>query len=118
VRAALRSIDLEPDPRTLADDDDFAFRVRLIVGPSDGPGEESFDLTVCSPAWLVAQVASKGFIDGRHLLITTIESFSEADLRAYLTKRIAGVSGETWNEVANNLARLGHWEFEDYRPKG
>jgi hypothetical protein len=28
----------------------------MIVGPRDMPGEESFDITVCSPEWLADPV--------------------------------------------------------------
>ena len=42
MRAAVRSIWLDPHPSTLsADPDDFAFTARMVVGPDDAPGEES-----------------------------------------------------------------------------
>jgi len=60
-------------------DDDFAVVVRLLVGPSDGEGEES------------------------------------AGLESYLARRVERCEGRTWEDVAEQLARLGYWEFEDYR---
>ena len=40
----MRHLSLEPDPATLPDDPAaFAVQVRLLVGPADGPGEESVD---------------------------------------------------------------------------
>ncbi len=116
MRAVLRSLDLHPDPRTLSGDPaDFAFLARMYVGPSDGPGEESFDVEVCSPERLAARVADEGFVDGRHIVITTLDAYSEAGLRSFLVRRVGNVSGERWRDVAEKLARLGHWEFEDYR---
>lgn len=46
MRAALKSIGFQPEPSTLsADPAEFSFLARLIIGPSDSPGEESFDVT-------------------------------------------------------------------------
>lgn len=94
---------------------EFAFLARLYVGPSDGPGEESFDVQVCSPEWLAARCAEQGFVDGRHMVVTSLDRFSEAGLRSFLTRRVENQSGDTWHEVAAKVARLGLWEFEDYR---
>lgn len=49
MRAALKSIVFQPEPSTIsADPAEFSFLARLIIGPSSAPGEESFDVTVCS----------------------------------------------------------------------
>jgi hypothetical protein len=115
VRAVVRSVHLDPDPPDLrADPTEFLLLARLMVGPSDGPGEESFDVTVCTPEWLAQRCAGEGFVDGLHTVVTTVESFTERGLRSFLTRRVENVSGETWREVADKVARLGHWEFEDY----
>ena len=112
----MRSLHLDPDPRELPDDPAaFTFLARLYVGPSDGPGEESFDVQVCSPEWLSRRCASDGFVDGRHTVVTTVDAYTDAGLRSFLTRRVENVSGDTWGEVAEKVARLGYWEFEDYR---
>jgi len=49
MRADIRSLVLEPDPRTLPEDPaEFAFLATLSVGPSEGPGEETFGVNVLS----------------------------------------------------------------------
>jgi hypothetical protein len=69
MRAVLRHLLLSPDPRTLPGDPaEFAFGVQLLVGPADGPGEESFDLTVCSPEWLAGRCRSGELVNGLHQL--------------------------------------------------
>jgi pimeloyl-ACP methyl ester carboxylesterase len=68
VRAKLKSLDFDPDPVTLPGDPaEFSFLARLIVGPPDSPGEESFDITVCTPEWL-AQACNRvgGIYDPPH----------------------------------------------------
>ena len=66
MRAQLRSLDLEPDPATRSGDpSEFAVRARMIVGQPDTPGEESFDITVCTREWLVGQCRAQGGIYSR-----------------------------------------------------
>lgn len=111
----MRSVHLDPDPRELPSDPaEFAFLARLYVGPSDRPGEESFDVQVCSPEWLSRRCERDGYVDGRHLVVTTVDAYSEQGLRSFLVGRVESASGGTWREVAEKVARLGYWEFEDY----
>ncbi len=49
MRPELRSLDFDPDPTTFSSEpSEFSFLPRVIVGPSDGPGEESFDGSLCA----------------------------------------------------------------------
>jgi hypothetical protein len=116
MRAALRGIWFDPQPATLpADPASFAFLTRLIVGPSDADGEESFDVTVASPDWLAARCREAGgILDGRHHLIVDPGTFDQAKLRDWLTQRVQAAQADSWPDLAAILARLGHWEFEDY----
>lgn len=118
MRAAIRSIDLDPDPRQLpADPAEFLLLARRYVVPSDGPGEESFDVEVCTPEWLAQRCTTEVFDNGSHKFITTIDTFSETALRLALTRLVENASGTTWHEVAEKLARFGLCEFEDYSAK-
>ncbi len=115
MRAALKSVDLEPDPATLPGDPaEFSLLARMILGPSDGPGEESLDVTVCSPEWL-AQAARGGFYDARHHVVVDFDAFDQNALHRWLAERVQSVQADTWAEIGERLARLGHWEFEDYQ---
>lgn len=115
MRPSLKSLDLEPDPATLPSDPaEFAVRARMIVGPDDGPGEESFDITVCTPEWL-SRAADSGFYDARHHVVVNLDAFDSAALRRWLAKRVESVQADTWSEIADRISRLGYWEFEDYR---
>ena len=117
VLASLRSVDLQPEPSTLPPDaEEFCFLARVYAGPADGPGEESFDVTVCSPEWLAARCRDGGFFDARHHLVVDVERFDQGALVAWLGKRVQAVSGDNWKQVGEKLGRLGFWEFEDYRP--
>ena len=92
-------------------DDDYRFTLQVIVGPDDSDGEESFDITVCSPKWLARKTEESGILSGRHHLIVT----DYAKLVPYLEKFIDDCEGESWTVITDELGRLGHWEFEDYK---
>jgi hypothetical protein len=118
VRAALKSLHLEPDPATMpAEPAAFSTLARLTVGPADAPGEESFDVTVCTPEW-VAEACRKvgGIYDARHHLVVNLDDFDQRALHAWLAARVQEVDADSWEQVAERLSRLGYWEFEDYRP--
>jgi hypothetical protein len=89
--------------------------VRVMAGASDGPGEESFDVHVCTPTWLQREVARTGFILGRHLLIVNV--WDAATIVNTLTGLFSSISGERWSDIAQELSRIGFWEFEDYRQR-
>lgn len=115
MRAVLKSLDLEPDPSTLPGDPaEFSLLARMIVGPPDTPGEESFDVTVCTPEWL-SRAAGGGLYDARHHVVVNLESFDTNALREWLARRVESVQADTWKEIGERLGRLGYWEFEDYR---
>ena len=116
MRAALRSVQFDPDPRELpADPAKFSFLVTMTVGPAGGAGEETFSVQVCTPEWLAKRCQSEGYVDGRHIIVTSIGGYSEHGLRSFLTKRVEQVTAETWRDVAEKVSRIGYWEFEDYQ---
>ena len=117
MRAVLKSLDLDPDPSTLPDDpSDFALLARMIVGPPDTPGEESFDVTVCSPQWLAKTCREVGGIyNARHHLVVSIDDFDVRVLRAWLAARVREDEADTWSQIGERLGRLAYWEFEDCR---
>jgi hypothetical protein len=92
---------------------DDSATVSFFIGPAGGRGEESFDVTVCTPRWLTRELERVGRpIIGRHLLIV-----DRIDLRRdieYLTATFQQFRAETWPELGAKLARIGGWEFEDY----
>lgn len=86
----------------------------MLVGPVDGPGEESFDVLVCTPAWLARIASEEGPQIGRHRLI--LEYLDLRIAEAFLRRQVERLEAPTWNELAAKLSRLGYWEFEDYQP--
>jgi len=117
VRATIRSLmslDADDLDGWVPESEAWALGLQILAGPDDGPGEESFDLTVCSLAWLTERVRRDGVYDGRHHLI--VEWYDWPKIRALVERRVQQCDGATWRDVAEKLARFGYWEFEDYQP--
>jgi hypothetical protein len=51
---------------------------------------------------------------GRHRLI--VEHLDLPLAEQFLSDQIERLDEPSWPELAAKIARLGHWEFEDYRP--
>ncbi|SKB10102.1 Imm8 family immunity protein [Aeromicrobium choanae] len=107
---------LNPTPQTFpADPAGFALNARVIVGPSDAEGEESFDVHVCTPEWLATACdRAGGMYSARHHLVVNFDDFDQRKIRDWLVARIQAVEAETWSELCERIGRLGYWEFEDY----
>lgn len=93
--------------------DDFFVNIRLLIGPSDGPGEESFDVIVCTPKWIERECQKYGVVVGRHRFIVACYDFDL--IETTIRKLITGTAGDSWQKVAEKIARYAYWEFEDYK---
>lgn len=117
MRVAIRTITtIEGDPLeqiALVDAANASHWIRILAGPEGEAGEESFDLNVCTPPWLQAEVARSGPIVGRHLLI--VERWDAETVVRSLRQLFMAVEADDWSAVAQRLGRIGYWEFEDYQ---
>jgi hypothetical protein len=94
--------------------DNFGILLQLMVSPKNGKGEESFDIMVCTPQWLIRNYQKSDMIFGRHYLI--VFEYDYPKIYDKLKEYIGGIEGDTWNEIALKIGRIGKWEFEDYQP--
>ena len=117
MRAVLRGIELDPDPRSLpAEPEGFHFLLRILVGPDDSEGRDLFDLIVCSTQWVSQKCEAEGFFPGFHHLIVRAEDYDERKLRSLVEAWVNRQEGSTWEEIVQKLRLLGSWEFEGYQP--
>ena len=93
--------------------DNFGFLLQAMIGPAGQEGEEAFDILVWTPAWLQRKYTATEIILGRHYLI--VFRYDYQDLTSYIATFAEQCTGESWRDVAQQLSRLGKWEFEDYR---
>jgi hypothetical protein len=96
------------------DPERFCVSVRAMVGPNHGEGEESFDINVCTPKWLAGVCQSEGFVVGRHYLIVC--KYDVAYIKKLIAELVEKCEGDSWQDVAERVSRIGYWEFEDYKP--
>jgi len=117
VRASLRRLH-SPDIPDLEsyhpESNSFGFLLQAMFGPENGDGEESFDMIVCTPGWVVRELAQKEIIVGHQHLI--LNEYDITKIRSFLVEYGCRCVGSTWQEVAAKLSRIGRWEFEDYAP--
>ena len=89
----------------------FCVLVQAMFGPENADGEESFDVMVCNQKW-VEQKTAEGYFSSRYHLVVT--HFDITEIEAYLESSAKECVGESWDEVAKKLGKIGKWEFEDY----
>jgi len=92
--------------------DNFGFLLQAMIGPAGQEGEESFDIVVCTPEWLKWNHTTEVVL-GRHHLI--VFEYNYERLTGYIAAYAEECTGESWQEIAQLLGRLGKWEFEDYQ---
>ncbi len=116
IRAELKSI-LCPGEANLDfsayrpdDPESFSCTLQLLVGGPDDAGAESFQLTLCTPQWLIDHYAEEDIIVGKSLLI--VFDFNYPRIVQWLNRYIERCTGETWAEVARRVSYIGNWEFE------
>jgi hypothetical protein len=96
------------------EDDNFGFTLRAMIGPLGEEGEESFEITVCTPKWLIEKYRPSDVLLGLHKLI--VFKYDYPRVRGFIEKFLMRCSGSTWEEVGQKVSLLGRWEFEGYRP--
>ena len=96
------------------DPNNFGLSVRLMIGPENSAGAESFDILVCTPDWIKHQYGEERAVWGRHILIVLEYDFYQ--IKAEIDRYIESCTGDNWVAIAQQLSRMGAWEFEDYVP--
>jgi hypothetical protein len=109
----MASPDLSVESFLPADLECFSVPFRVLLGPHGGEGEESFDFSICSPAWIENRCRKDGFVIGRHLIV--VPSYEVTKIVEVIEKIVRSISGESWEEVGLKFSRYAYWEFEDYR---
>jgi hypothetical protein len=114
IRAELRKLHSPDilDLESFKPEGGFGILVQAMVGPLGSVGEESFDIIACTPEWFSAEM-KQNIVSGRHHLF--MKYYDYQSLRQFIRDYCASCHGASWQEVAQKLSRMGHWEFEDYR---
>lgn len=95
-------------------EDEFGFLLEATIGPDNDEGGHDYQIFVCTPKWLLKEHKKDDLVWGRHMLIAFDYDLSR--IKGKITEYCDQCTGNDWPEIARKLARIGHWEFEDYRP--
>src|SRR5258706_15775892 len=109
------SIDIENPLKEFSPEieDNFGFWARMIIGEKTKDGEESFDIMICTPKWLMANHNTSEILFGLHYLI--VFEYNYQKIYDKLKRFIENIEGKTWNEIGLKIGMIGKWEFEDYQ---
>lgn len=115
MRAVLKELhfpDIDFANGAPASSNNFGQPVQADIGGERSDGADTFSATVCSPMWLTDRCGASGILWGRHKLIGN--HFDRAKIAEAIGAFCASCIGETWVELAAQLQRFGHWEFDSY----
>jgi hypothetical protein len=92
--------------------DNFGFLLQIMVGEEGKDGEESFDIMLCTPKWLIMNTKSDEIVLGLHYMI--VFEYNYEKLYKKLIELFC-IEGKDWDEIANKLSYIGQWEFQNYK---
>ena len=114
MKAELKRIH-SPDVRNLTSyqpEGPFGVLIQMMVGPEGTLGEEAFDTIVCSPDWLAAHTVLPDLV-GDHRIVMNIYDYQK--LFRQIQEFCQLQEGNTWQEIALKISKIGKWEFADYK---
>jgi hypothetical protein len=115
MRASLRRLHSpDVDLSSFWPDDpcNFGFLLQAFIGPENELGDESFSFVVCTPRWLEVKLEGRIMFGSHHLIVPGYDLHA---IESYLKRHCDRCIGASWQEIASKLAKVGQWEFEDYR---
>jgi hypothetical protein len=91
--------------------DNCSVLVEVEIGEKGKEGADIFYFNVVTPKFLLEHPTNRW---GRGYLI--LKEFSWREIESFLNKLIHFVKKDTWDEVAVELSKELHWEFDNYQP--
>jgi hypothetical protein len=92
--------------------DSFSFWITVLVGPAESEGEESIQVQVCTPRWLLENHKAEDVLIGWRRIV--VFEYDWQRLSETVREWVASWHAEDWHTLVLHLARLGAWEFDDY----
>jgi Immunity protein 8 len=90
---------------------DEVIELVLHVGRLNSSGDELFTVHVCTIDALAKLLLRNGMVIGRHCLF--VPDINTERIEAFLNDRMRRLDGGNWRDLAEKIARIGSWEFED-----
>jgi len=93
--------------------DNFCFYLEISVGVENEIGSEQFGITICTPIWLLENKPNDAILFGRSYLI--VFRYNYYKIYEKIKSYIENLNGNSWEDLAWKICRIGIWEFEDYQ---
>ena len=94
------------------DPHNFGTWVRMMIGPENENGADSFDILICTLTWLDNEYPERKMFWGKNMLI--VHEFNSREIISYINKYIDNFYASDWQSLALKLCSVGIWEFENY----
>lgn len=88
--------------------EDFGFFLQVFVGVDNEPGEECFDVFICTPRWIEQHYSKQTIVLGLHSIIVQEYDYQRI-IRAI--EELFCTEGVNWEEVSNDLSFYGQSEM-------
>ncbi len=92
--------------------EDFGFLLQIFVGVEDEPGEECFDVFICTPKWIEQNYAKQTILIGLHTIIVQEYNY-ERIIKAI--EELFCIKGETWDNISCDLSYYGLSDIDNKR---
>ena len=90
----------------------FSLWLQLAIGSKESDGADNFQLHVCTPEWIEKQIKERNGMFPINTLI--VGEYDPMQIETLIRDYCASCIGETWEDVAKQLAKIARWEFENY----
>jgi hypothetical protein len=117
MKAIVKNIDLGShigfDEYCPEEEECFGLWLTVLVGPDNEEGGHLYQILVCTPDWITKKYHHTEAVWGRHMLI--VFRYDSGHIRREIERYVEGCIGKDFGEIAQKVARIGAWEFEDYQ---
>jgi len=84
----------------------------MMIGVEGKDGEESFDVFVCTPAYVANELKRNKFIFGRFYLF--VDEYNFSGIKNFIDNYLSKLEVNSWQDMAKEMSKYAKWEFEDY----
>jgi len=92
------------------DPSNFEIDLEIFVGFEASPGEERFDLTVCTPHWILELLKEDDPMMGHGIII--VSNYSYPQIVEYIKSYVKMCVGSNIDDAMRRVGLLGEWESE------
>jgi hypothetical protein len=102
-----------PDATSLPADPEHC-RVGIVagIGLEGDDAQDDFRFQFCTLKYVASKVRNSRYFCDRGLVV--VEGFSWEIVELTLASICDQIEGQSWDEIAKELSKIGEWEFEDY----